>query len=942
MSDARDNAFEDNVTGKLYRIFEGLNLDVTEQHKLPKGRIDLRVKFDTYTVAIECELYGSGKRRQAVNDACSRLFPTQVTDIAIAVVYPNGCTVENLNQRSKLNYSIITYKTAKQIYHDEQEYKKLKAQNLKPKRNENVEWYECTVKELANIVKKLKKDLGEPDRIVDELKNILDVAVERMSDKQLEKISKSLDLPPEEYIVEKIDKKTRKKSKKITHRWKLPAKRALLVVASASLFHARLDNTLKNMKPKIDARTGKSFKGRWPPNKLLHNHDKDTFKNTLNRSWNLILAVDYKPIFETGRYVLSSSDGRQFDDQVKEVTKWAYKTSSVVEGLRQDILGRIFHKILQDARYDGSYYTSVASSVLLAGLTIRDKKDLPTPVKTMKIIDPACGTGTLLIAITERIRDVLGKKYNSKIMIENVLTGIDINNTALHIAATTLGLLSPTTFFSQMDIGKVDFGQGKGNEISAGSLEFFTDEGIMLQQELHKRTARQIESNKASRRYGNSADLVIMNPPFTRSDLRHKQLDNKVAELIKSREEDIFRNLDENIRPNRSNSGLMFLMLGEKLVKGKNSVLSFVFPTAFATAPSAKNTRRFLASKFHIEYIIVPHDPKHSSFSENTDISELLFIMRRRTSKNKLSPTKVVSLAINPDTAIDANNMAKVIRQNHRSKYVHIQNVSKSEIESGNWFAVQFFSPFLVNTYRSIRGEKLFETKLFKDIANIRTGGRDVRDVFLTSQTPDIHARRSVYEHKSDQIVSIKSKPYVYLIPKIGKKKTANNTWDKRSFLLLPERFRTNLTHVTAIYSSTASIGTAWNNASPKAKEFGNGLNESLWSKDMTVYLNSTLGIITMLGCRIPKALSYPRYGIENYEEIRIPTKITEQTGCFKDLFDEYGSKKIGSWKNSDDPTRIALDKGVALFLGLKEEDVEKIRIELSREPMCLDKRYDE
>ena len=57
----------------------------------------------------------------------------------------------------------------------------------------------------------------------------------------------------------------------------------------------------------------------------------------------------------------------------------------------------------------GSFYTTTAAATLLANLAIRE--DLcdwadPHAIARLRITDPACGTGTLLMAAAERIRDL--------------------------------------------------------------------------------------------------------------------------------------------------------------------------------------------------------------------------------------------------------------------------------------------------------------------------------------------------------------------------------------------------------------------------------------------------------------------------------------------------------------------------------------------------------
>ena len=441
---------------------------------------------------------------------------------------------------------------------------------------------------------------------------------------QVRTLGKSLDLVP----IQKDD-------------WNPAASRALLVVATAAMFQRRLDQYLPEMKPKTDMRTGLPFKGSWPPPPLSKCYDAPNTVLALSESWNLILAVDYKPIFEAGRNVLNSLDSPQFVDAVKTIITWARMAAGQIGGLRHDVMGRIFHKLL-DSRYDGSFYTSVPASIILAGLALRDRSDIPSSLKNMRIIDPACGTGTLLIAAAERIKDISGDKYDNKAIIEDVLTGIDINVTALHIAATTLGLLSPTTQFKKMDIRQAPFGRTGDGKIAAGSLELYGESGTFpIYNWADAKAMRQIETDqkRPSVSYTGSADLVIMNPPFTRNDLRHDQLGSELEKLVKSRESDIFRSAPFPV--NKASSGPMFLVLAEHLVK-KSGTVALVLPFVAATNNATLRVRKFFAEKFHVETLVASHDPGRVWFSESTGIPEILVVLK---SKKRSKPTTLVQLA---------------------------------------------------------------------------------------------------------------------------------------------------------------------------------------------------------------------------------------------------------------------------------------------------------
>ena len=66
--------------------------------------------------------------------------------------------------------------------------------------------------------------------------------------------------------------------------------------------------------------------------------------------------------------------------------------------------------MLDTARYDGSFYTTTLQQRrLLATLAIDDRLcdwNDPAAIANLRITDPACGTGTLLMAAAERIRDL--------------------------------------------------------------------------------------------------------------------------------------------------------------------------------------------------------------------------------------------------------------------------------------------------------------------------------------------------------------------------------------------------------------------------------------------------------------------------------------------------------------------------------------------------------
>lgn len=918
--------YEDNVTHKLRDLLRSRGLDIYTQVKMGQGRADLVVDHEQGKIAVECELDGPGKRRQAVKDAVKRLTPVRHVDTAFAVVYPPNCSEKSIHDGTELAVSIVDDYVAR----PKREHLVLDAGDpgTPTDANTRARWTTCTVAELADRIRNAHKDIGDPSTIVGRLRDAVDAAASRLSEAECKAIGQSLGLGPR-----KGD-------------WRPAARRALLIVASASMFHARLDSHLRTMRPEIDSRTGAKFRGAWGPESLNGCYRSDDTPSRLSDTWSLILAVDYKPIFESGVRVLDALHSAPFTQAVKIVVNWSRYAAGQVGGMRHDILGRIFHIMLDDAQFDGSYYTSVPAATLLAGLAL-PRAPPPERLRSFRVMDPSCGTGTLLMAAAERLRGSSGTGSGHAHLIENVLEGLDINVTALHIAATTLGLLSPTTKFGNMNLHRMPFGEiGGTSRAAAGSLELYATGGLSpFVDWVDARSPRQIDTGAgtAPQRYEHSADLVIMNPPYTRNDKRHDQL-SKVAEArVKKRESEILAT--SPVKLDRTSSGLMFLVLGEHLCS-RTGTLACVFPLSSATAPSARGIRQFLAERFDIVYLIVSHDPDREYFSENTSIAELLLVARRKTEKGdgaaggrgRRRRPVVVTLLENPSAAGEAAALAADIASGRPNPRAAINTMPAGSPAAGDWSRVLFASPFLHRAYEDMRSGRLFGTVRLGDVADIRCG-RDVRGCFDASRTPDGDARASVYGHDTSRIVSIENRPYTYLIPKEGMGERARRVWSRASHLLFPEKLRLNLAHVTAVCSPDETVGTSWYNVRPRAAGAAGRLR---WSKAMAAFLNSTPGIVAVLGMRIPTVLSRPRFSDAGAGDVPVPRLSAGQEGTLAGAYDRYAARPIGLFAEPDDPVRRGIDDAVSQLLGIPDNTMARMRRELAREPMCTGRRYGE
>ena len=289
---------EDKLNLKLCGMLvdSGLKAEWQSEHK-GNTKIDIEIFTEHLRIAVECEKYGSGKRAEALKDAVSRLAPVPRVDAAVAVVYPKGCDPQgDLTLNTMLSYTIIMTENVK------------KYGNSHKRHAQSIRWMAGPAGGLASVLKHLYRDVGDPDRLAGDLKMRLDETVRGMTVHQCSMLAKAIRLAyPESAEPAQLS---------------AAATRALLVVASAALFHARIGDHVQSMKPA-------EHSGRWPPQTLWEcRRDPSGTKNALVAAWELMLKIDYRPIFESAINILVKNSGPQFAGAV-DSRSYAYSQSTI-------------------------------------------------------------------------------------------------------------------------------------------------------------------------------------------------------------------------------------------------------------------------------------------------------------------------------------------------------------------------------------------------------------------------------------------------------------------------------------------------------------------------------------------------------------------------------------------------------------------------------------
>ena len=899
----RDEEFTNQALARLLTE-HGVPADYEQRER--RKKMDVVADVDGLRVVLEAET-GFHRKSQAIKDADARLRQG-LTTVVFAVCYPDDVTEDNLPDAT------LTW-------------------TLRLKAGEPVQgWAEGGVEQLARAVQQAPNSLSGADIAAQLLSDSLDAMVHRLKSPVRRALAQALDLPP-----------TRAKGEDQKDRYLVAAKRGMLVVATAMLFHKRVQEHLPTDPPS-------GYEGSWPPATTSECAAQPAPINAFREAWLGILAVDYRPVFETGRAALDAlSIDLDTAQGVRNLANVVSQVSELVAGLRHDLLGRIFHRVLDTARYDGSYYTSTAAAVLLATLALREQDadwSDPNAVASLRICDPACGTGTLLMAAAERIRDLRNASGRSDpeddealglILVEDVLWGYDVNLTATHMAASTLGMLSPKTSFSRMNIHRALLGVF-GGQPYLGSLDFINGQARLAD---WPSLTQQVDDGLDTGKLPPRMDLVIMNPPFTRDSLRHDQFTSAHELAIKQREKEILRGQPYREAARLSGSANAFMVLSDKMLSEDIGTVAVVLPTVMATNPAASHTRKYLSKRFHIDTIVSSHDPRRIFFSESTSIGEVLLVCRRWNEDKPKPPTRVINLARNPASAVDALDTAARIDRaarssNQRSHDFTFQRVDSERIQRGDWSAVNFLSPFLVEAYRTLNETSLgsVPSVTLQALAKVGPAGQRIRDAYTHSEMPTQSARRALWYHKSGITQSMRAESDVYIEPKSSLRHRADNYWEQRSELLLPHRLRLNVARVASVMLPERVVGSIWTPCRP---------HDPTISKALCLYLNSTLGLLTLLGGRDNRIPSYPSFSLDTLRSLPIPdfTALGEnELNLLFGWFDWLQNEPLQPFPNiHEDPVRHQIDDAVVQALGFDGDWVATIRRELAREPSIKGRR---
>ncbi len=760
--------------------------------------------------------------------------------------------------------------------------------------------------------------LGQPGKLIaDEIAWAVQRAAEALQGEEAEgRLADALDLPAD-------NEQARKAARTI----------AALLLCNACLMHRRLrDVPEMKMLPGL-GRVGAA----------------DDPASVLKASWSTILELDYKPVFEPALAALNALPATEgIHGALRGLSECADNLADSLNDLGYDHAGPLYHRILGSAKSDGAFYTNNVSALMLARLALdesfADWSD-QAAVERLRVIDPACGTGTLLMAalrtIKTRMREsgALSEGNDEALhrkLVEDVLCGLDINRHGVQLAACNLTLGAPSVDYARMNLQTVQHGPQDDGTARAGSLEILRQGEDGRQPTLFSMASRLqgIDVVGARREADETGgdfltettfDLVMMNPPFTANDKRGQKFTGDARRgmqrhELRIRDELLARDEQAGAVVDANSVRTFFTPLADQLLRKDRGVIAKVLPATACTGASGEPERRFLAERFHVERVVTSHDPKRVNFSENTSIHESLLICRRRDGGTEPRPTEFVSLRRMPASAKEAIEAADAIAAGD-DDWGSRTPWPAERVRAGDWTPVQWYDGKLAEAARWIEDSLGLEP--LSERHEVGPAGQRIQDAFSRCDPDAPEAVEGFHSVSSRLRRTMKGQNDVWYQPKSAKRSLAERYLDQRSHLLLPMRFDTHSARLTAVWSERQSFGW-WVPVTAETRATGQAL---------TAWFNSTPARLILLNRRAMK-LTYPTWQLAHLREIRIPKPDNPGWERLAAAFTEVSHLELLPMRQAAAcPARRIIDRAAALALETDEAQIAAWRRKLAREP---------
>ncbi len=711
---------------------------------------------------------------------------------------------------------------------------------------------------------------------------------------------------------------------------------------------------------------------------------KAVSKSRLLECWQHILDdINYYPIFRIASDLLLPVPDGTANAVLSRLAQAASDLAGLGATTLHDLSGRMFQRLIADRKFLATFYTLPTSAALLGELAVSrldaDWNDADALTR-LQVADLACGTGALLSAayraLAVRYRRTGGDDQAlHQQMMERALIAADIMPAATHLTASMLSSAHPGTTFGRTRVHTLPYGQQsqeKRHTMALGALDLIEDDAAPslfgTGATVAHGTGEDVETEGSQDMIlpRETADLVIMNPPFTRPT-NHKKAEVPVPSFaglgksedeqqqMKSRLKGICAKLQKSgYLAGHGNAGLASNFIDLAHAKTKpGGVLALVLPAACVSGSSWEDARRLLESEYEDLAVltIAAYGDTDRAFSADTGMAEALIVATKcRGGSKGTGDALFVNFYHRPRSLAEAVEMARAVHEvppeNRQGRlsigdcervgtYIRaplsqggcasLRETALADaaigLETGVLRLPQGYTARLSTTCLGSIGEKGL---LHRDISGKTSDGAP-RGPFAIIPIQGVPQYPVLWSHDAKRERSLVVPPDSEGEVRPGCDDRAVSVWNRTaSRLHFNLDFQINSQSLTACVTPAKAIGgRAWPNFI---------LEQEAWTSPLVLWANATLGLLAFWWIGTRQQQGRANLTITQLPRLTVldPRSLSqEQLAQAEDIFEQFKEQEfLPANEAYRDEVRQALDRAVLVkLLQLPEEVLEPLAI---------------
>ena len=688
----------------------------------------------------------------------------------------------------------------------------------------------------------------------------------------------------------------------------------------------------------------------------------------IHREWQRITRRDFIPVIEPALDVIDAVErtgkAAGLERALHHIAAEAERIAETYADVGADHAGALFNKVMGNQESDGAYFTRPPAATLAAFLALDacgDDVDWSSAEtwRQNKIVDLACGSGTLLTAALTEMKNRARRQGATpdqvatlqKLAVEDTIKGMDINEVSLQLAATQLTTGNQNIPYRRMGLHLMPYGPKKGiAHTPVGTLELLGQKSLVPRPAELGYEEDRIRSQTIGYQHGEveiedavdavkDTRIIIMNPPFTNRTNMGKKFSDEIQDKMQARVTRMGQALVGSDKAmdgfwDKNNLRQLFVALADRCVDQTDGIITMINPTIALTATSSHQERILLAQRYHVHTIVTCHQPNNINLSQHTDINESIIVLKRHHGPKP--PTRFVNLDRFPVDDSEVAELHRCLQKRDTGTLAdgwgEVFEWPAHRIEKGDWTMGIWRSMELAEAAAQYADHPQLGTVADAGLA-VHDTGRPMRggdkSPYRRSTTEEVGNFPVIKSKGADGQQRIEADPDQHWTPKQqpGSRPTADQPdpiLKKAGHLLITAGQRNNTARLAAVASDEKYVGNGWMPVTGLIPED---------AKAAAVFINSTPGRLQLM--RNPtRLLAFPAYSVTEASNLRIPDlqnrRIRETLAtCWEQTHDI----PVPQFGDGDCEVRRLWDNAVGDALGWDKEQLAVLRNLLHREP---------